>query len=94
MSHWREGVFAKCLWVWENGLEQPLWAKPTKEPLLTVSAVLHQVPDTKFEFQQAILPSPPLQSQLSGQFYLLISITVSLGLSIKLKGKGNGIYIV
>lgn len=61
----------------------PFGLKLTKEPLLAVSAVLHQVPDTKFQFQQAIF-SPLFQSQLSGQFSLLISITVSLGLSIKL----------
>lgn len=63
------GVFAKCLWVWENGLEEPLWAKPTKEPLLTVSAVLHQVPDTKFEFQQAILSPPFNPSSLDSFTY-------------------------
>lgn len=59
----------------------PFGLKLTKEPLLAVSAVLHQVPDTKFQFQQVIFS--PFQSQLSGQFSLLISVTVSLGLSIK-----------
>lgn len=68
----------------------PFGLKLTKEPLLAVSAVLHQVPDTKFQFQQVIFS--PFSIPALRTIFLTHLCNCESGSQYKTYDTGNGIF--